>query len=169
MMSLGFCCGGAGVYAATSARAWSGRSWEYFELLPPDDDLQNERCRLFCSVPMPVQSVQRSEFWGVILALQVAKPVHLGVDNANVVGHVGRIWAGKPPPRPFQLLLDGDLLSLVQMLILARGTDSTAISKVKGHADEGLVRRVRLGWLIRSVMIWLMKRLTLAAGELGQM
>ena len=110
-------------------------------MLPPEDDLQNERCGLFCSVPKPVQSVQRAELWGVILALQGAKPVDLGVDNANVVGHVGRILAGKPPLRPFQLLLDGDLLSLVQILILARGADSTTISRVKGHAEEGLVRR----------------------------
>ena len=53
----------------------------------------------------------------------------------------GRIIAGKNPERPFQLLTAGDLLSLIQMIIIARGTDFTAISKVKGHADEGLVRR----------------------------
>ena len=57
------------------------------------------------------------------------------------MGHVVRIIAGKTPPRPFQLLIDGDLLSLFQKLVFARGADSTAISEVKGHADEGLVRR----------------------------
>ena len=30
---------------------------------------------------------------GVILALQAARPVHLGVDNANVVAHDYR-WQG---------------------------------------------------------------------------
>ena len=48
------------------------------ELLPPGDDLQNERCRLFLSVPRPVQSVQRAELWGVVLALQAAKPIDMG-------------------------------------------------------------------------------------------
>ena len=41
--------------------------------------------------------------------------------------------------RPFELLVDGDLLSLVKMLVLARGAGTTDVSKVKGHADEGLV------------------------------
>ena len=65
----------------------------------------------------------------------------MGVDNANVVGHVGNIIAQKDPVRPFELQVDGDMLSLVRMLVLAWGAGSTAISKVKGHADEGLVRR----------------------------
>ena len=102
---------------------------------------RGECCRLSFSTPGPVQSVQRAELWGVVLALQAARPVHLGVDNANVVGHVGRILAGKKPSRPFQILLDGDLLLLIRMLISARGEGSTSISKVKGHADDDLVRR----------------------------
>ena len=77
---------------------------------------------------------------GVTVALQAARPTHLGVDNANVVGHVGRIITRKEQVRLFEPLVDGDLLSLVIMLILARGAGTTAISKVKGHADEGLVR-----------------------------
>ena len=48
-------------------------------------------CRGFCSVPGPLQSVQRAELWGVILALQTTRAVHLGVDNLNVVRHVGRL------------------------------------------------------------------------------
>ena len=34
---------------------------------------------------------QRAELWEVIAALQASRPIHLGVDNDNVVGHVGRI------------------------------------------------------------------------------
>ena len=70
--------------------------------------------------------------------------MHLGVDIANVVGHVGRIIARKDPVRPFQILLDGDLLFLIQRLVSARGVESTTISKVKGHADEDMIRRGRV-------------------------
>ena len=70
--------------------------------------------------------------------------MHLRVDNANVVGHVGRIIARKDPVRPFQILLDGDLLLLIQRLVFARGVESTTISKVKGHADEDMIRRGRV-------------------------
>ena len=49
------------------------------------------RCRGYCSVPGPLQTVQRAELWGVILALQASCGVHLGVDNLNVVRHVGRL------------------------------------------------------------------------------
>ena len=88
--------------------------------------------------------MQRAEFWGVIAALQASKPVHLGVDNANVVGHVGRVLAGRKPGKPLELLVDGDLIGLVQRLVDIRGPGTTAISKVKGHADEGLVRDGRV-------------------------
>ena len=81
---------------------------------------------------------------GVIAALQVSRPVHLGVDNANVVGHVGRILAGRKSQSPLELLEDGDLLAIVQKLVDLRGPGTTAISKVKGHADEGLVRGGRV-------------------------
>ena len=38
-----------------------------------------QSCRGFCSVPRPLQSVQRAQMWGVILALQSSDAVHLGV------------------------------------------------------------------------------------------
>ena len=41
-------------------------------------------------------------------------------------------------------MVDGDLLVLVHKLIDARGPGTTNISKVKGHADEGLVRGGRV-------------------------
>ena len=52
-------------------------------------------CRVFCSVPGPLQTVQRAELWGVILALQASDGVHLGIDNLGVVRHVGRILDGR--------------------------------------------------------------------------
>ena len=93
---------------------------------------------------IPCRLCREAGFWRVIAALQASRPVHLGVNNANVVGHVSRILAGKLPDRPYELLVDGDLLVLVSMLVKARGPGTTAISKVKGHADEGLVRGGRV-------------------------
>ena len=40
---------------------------------------------------VPLQSVQRTEMGGVVLALQSSHAVHLGVDNLGVVRHVGRL------------------------------------------------------------------------------
>ena len=37
-----------------------------------------------------------------------------------MVGHVGRIIVGKLPDRPYELLVDGDLLVLVEKLVRAR-------------------------------------------------
>ena len=45
-------------------------------------DAVQRSCRGFCSVPGALQSVQRAELWGVILALQSSSAVHLGVDNS---------------------------------------------------------------------------------------
>ena len=93
------CCGGAGVFAYCSGASWFHRSGGQLELLPPDLDTGSERSMLFFSVPRPLQTVH---------ALEAPRPAHLGVDNANVVGHVGRVLAGRKPSRPLELLVDGD-------------------------------------------------------------
>ena len=50
-----------------------------------------ERCRAFMPVPGVLQSVQRAEFWGAILALQAYWPCQLGIDDLNVAGTIGRL------------------------------------------------------------------------------
>ena len=50
-------------------------------------------------VPGWLQTVQRAEYWGVILALQALAPLHLGIDNLNDCNTVGKIldgWSGAP-------------------------------------------------------------------------
>ena len=59
-------------------------------------------CRGFCSVPGPLQTVQRAQLWEVILALQASEAVHFGVDNLNVVRLVGRLLDGVLPSRPLE-------------------------------------------------------------------
>ena len=48
-----------------------------------------------------------------ILALQNANAIYLVVDNIDVLLHVARILDGKRLERPVELLLDGDLLTLI--------------------------------------------------------
>ena len=129
---------GAGFSSGHAGRFWAGRSWWHI-----DDDEQGDgtvaSCRGYCSVPGPLQSVQRAELWGVILAVQASCGVHLGVDNLNVVRQVGRLLDGGLGARPFEVVKDGDLLYLIDRILQLRGLDTVKISKVKGHADEGMV------------------------------
>ena len=59
-------------------------------------------CRGFCSIPGPLQSVQRAGMWGVMLALQSSSAIHLGVDNLGVVRHVGCLLDGRHGPTLFE-------------------------------------------------------------------
>ena len=74
--------------------------------------------------------------WGVVLALQSSRAVHLGVDNLGVVRHVDRLLRGCRGPKPFELVNDGDLLLLIEHMLNRQGLGTVPISKVKGHADE---------------------------------
>ena len=85
----GISSSGAGFFAHQSVNFWEDRPWSHVVHVRPAGDVQS--CRGFCSVPGPLQSVQRAEMWGVILALQSSGAVHLGVDNLGVVRHVGRL------------------------------------------------------------------------------
>ena len=138
----GSACAGAGVYARLHVDNWRYRRWGHFNDLglTPDGRLSSS-CLGCSSLPGPLQTVQRAEFWGVVLALQATNAVHLGVDNLNVVRYVGRLLDGLSTIRPFELVEDGDLIILVRKLLSIRGLDTVCISKVKGHADDvSLVR-----------------------------
>ena len=93
-------------------------------------------------MPGSLESVQRAEFWGVILALQAAAAVHVGVDNLNVVRYVGRLIEG--------FLLDTKRwgLALVGPEDVGKELGLTRVSKVKGHDDDMV--RVRSGSGFRS-------------------
>ena len=134
---------GAGFSTGRFGSLWAERSWGHI-----DDGLQEDRvvstCRGYCSVPGPLQSVQRAELWGVILALQASGGVHLGVDNLNVVRHVGRLLDGCFGAQPFEVLKDGDLLFLIRRMLRLRCFDTVRISKVKGHAREDMVEDGRV-------------------------
>ena len=128
---------GAGFFAHQSEDCWCGRRWGHVDHVRPDGEVQS--CRGFCSVSGPLQSVQRAQMWGVILSLQSSNAVHLSVDNLGVVRHVGRLLNGHRGSIPFELVTDGDLLLLLDRVLRLRGLDTGRFTKVKGHADEGMV------------------------------
>ena len=119
----------AGFFAHQPVACWDRRRWGHVDQVRPVDDVQS--CRGFCSVPGPLQSVQRAEMWGVILALQSSGAAHLGVDNLGVVRHVGRLLGGRHGPTPFVLVKDCDLLLLIERILHLRGLDTGRITKVR--------------------------------------
>ena len=133
--SSGGSSAGAGCFTFRDRRLWSHWNWGHLDEGVRDDSVASA-CRGFCSVPGPLQTVLKDELWGVILALQTGDCVHL----VGVVRHVGRKLDDKLPSRPFEFLPDGDLLFLIHRMLRIRGLGSVRISKVKGHADEAMVR-----------------------------
>ena len=47
--------------------------------------------------------------------------MHLGVDDLNVVSQVGQIIDGRRAKLPFELLVDGDLYTLIREMNRVRG------------------------------------------------
>ena len=92
-------------------------------------DARQEMCRASMLVPGPLQTMQRAESWSTILPLQAFWPSHLGRrDNLHVVQSAARLLDhGGPLP----LVKDGDLISTVHHLILARGSDTVRVTKIK--------------------------------------
>ena len=91
----GMSSSGAGFFAHQSVDFWSNRRWGHVDHVRPEGAFLS--CRGFCSAPGPLQSVQRAEMWGVVLALQSSGAVHLG---RLLNGHHGSV--------PFELRFGND-------------------------------------------------------------
>ena len=135
--TTGVSAAGAGIFGHQSELCWGDRRWGHVDRVLTNDVAQS--CRVFVSVPGLLQTVQRAELWGVILALQSADAVHVGVDSLGVVRHVGRLLDDCSFATPLELVTDGDLLILIRRMIDLRGHDTVRVTEVKGHADEGMV------------------------------
>ena len=70
----------AGFFAHQSQDCWCGCRWGHVDHVRPVGS-EGLSCRGFCSLSAPVQTVQRAELWGVILALRSSDAVHAGVDK----------------------------------------------------------------------------------------
>ena len=108
----GVSAAGAGMFAHQSEFCWRDRRWGHVDRVQSVG--VDHSCRAFVSVPGPLQTVQRAELWGVIIALQSAEAVRIGVDNLGVVRHVGRLLDGGSFFLPLELVTDGDFLILIR-------------------------------------------------------
>ena len=111
-------------------------------------DARLERCRAFLPVLLPVpgalQTVQRAEFWGALLAMQAYWPCHFGIDNLNVARSIGSLLDRDSLVKALPLVKDGDLVAVVQYMIRTRGRETVRVTKVKGHAEDVDVQQ---GWV----------------------
>ena len=95
-----------------------------------------------------MQTVQRAEFWGAIVALQAYWPC---VSQALIILMLLRLlddcWIRTAWLSLCPLVKDGDSVALVQYMIGTRGRETVRVTKVKGHAEDSDVQhgRVRLG------------------------
>ena len=87
-------------------------------------------------VPGVMQTGQRAQFWGAIVALQAYWPCHLGIDNLDVARSIGRLLDHDCLSKPLHLIKDGDLIALARFLIRTRGRETVRVTKVKGHAED---------------------------------
>ena len=119
--------------AAEVGFQWEARrlGWERLGLPVLSNSAGPRSCRGFCSVPGPLQTVQRAEFWGAVLAVQAADGIHQGVDNLSLVRHVGRLLDGGFCSPPFEHVTDDDLLVLIRRMPDLRGRDTVRVSEVK--------------------------------------
>ena len=56
------------------------------------------------------------------------------------MGHVGRLLDGCRSSCPAELLNDGDIILLIDMVLVLKERDTVRVTKVKGHADAEMVR-----------------------------
>ena len=132
---------GAGVYLPAPEEAVRGSVWRVAEEY---GDARLEGCCAFVPVPSPLQSVQHAEFWCAIIALQSDWPCHLGIDNLNVAGSLGRLLDHGCLAKPLLLVKDGDIVAIAQCMIRARRQDTVRVTKVEGHATEADVQQGRV-------------------------
>ena len=127
---------GAGVYVPASELAFEGSVWGTAEEY---GNARLERCRAFMPVPGVMQTVQRAEFWGAIVAMQAYWPCHLSIDNLNVARTIGRLLDRDCLAKPLHLEKDGDLVALVQHMIRTRGQDTVRVAE-DSDVQQGRVR-----------------------------
>ena len=140
----GFEVAGAGVYLPASAITLI--PW-YGALLKGGGDARLERCRAFLPVPGVMQTVQRAELWGAVLALQAYWPCHLGIDNLHVARTAGRLLDRDCLDKPLPMVKDGDLVALAPVHDSYLGAERRLGSlRLKEHAEDVDVQhnRVRL-------------------------
>ena len=84
-----------------------------------------------------------AEFWGAVVASQAYWPCHLGIDNLNVAGSIGRLLDYGSLIKPLPFVENGDLIALAQHMIRTRGRVTVRVTKVMEHAKDVDVQQGR--------------------------
>ena len=121
----GFEVAGAGVYLPASEDAVDCSVWRAAEEY---GDARLERCRAFLPVPGVMQTVQRAELRGAIVAMQAYWPCHLGKDSLFVARTNGRLLDRDSSVKPLPLIKNGDLVAVVQHMIRTRGRETVRVT-----------------------------------------
>ena len=127
------------MYLPASELAFEGSIWGTAEEY---GDARLERCRAFMPVPGVMQTVQRAEVWGAIVAMQAYWPCHLGIDNLDVARKIGRLLDHGSLIKPLPFVKDGDLIARARYMIRTRGRETVRVSEVKGHVEDVDVQHV---------------------------
>ena len=127
---------GAGAFVHSPAIIFDGHHWGHAQDL---DDPHEGSSHIFSGILGPIQSVQRAEYWGVILALQAYSGIHIGIDNLNVLRNIATLVSHNIPRSSFPLMKDGDILATIHSMLSLRGFDTVKVSKVEGHATRAMV------------------------------
>ena len=109
---------GAGALVHSPVIIFDSHHWGHAQ----DLDVPHEgSSHIFSGIPGPIQSVQRAEYLGVILALQAYSGIHIGIDNMNVFRGVAALLSHRVPRSPLPLIKDGDLLTTIRSMLGLRG------------------------------------------------
>jgi hypothetical protein len=96
------------------------------------------------TLPGVYNSSARTEIAGIITALAKPIPIHIILDNKGVVDRISAMirnqWYHR---KPWELLPDGDLWRVVEETLKYRGSQSTRVSWVKGHAPWSRILQER--------------------------
>ena len=111
---------GAGAFVHSPTIIFDSNHWGYAQDL---DDPQEGSSHIFSVVLGPIQSVQRAEYWCVILALQAYSGIHIGIDNLYVLRGVAALHSQGVTRTPLHLVKDGDLLATIHSMLCFRGMD----------------------------------------------
>ena len=135
--TTGVSAAGAGMFAHQPEFCWSNRRWGHVDCVHSVGVAHS--CRAFVSVPGPLQTVQRTELWGSFLLFSLLMLFTLELTILVLFGMLGRLLDDYSFSTPLELVTDGDFLILLRRMIDLRGRNTVRVTKVKGHADDGMV------------------------------
>ena len=114
-----------------------------FHDLMREDKAHWPRCLLWHGWLPMLSGVNGASPWAAGAAESVGSLVEVALGQYSsgmvAVRHVSRLLDGHHVSVPLELVKDGDLLSLVRMMLRLGGLDTVRITKVKGHADDAMV------------------------------